>query len=364
MNPLSSLAFIVTDDCNFQCRYCPQSKAPHYMSPQTIAKSIDFFFPYLKKDALIIFYGGEPLLAFPLIQYAVSLFNQKNSQLPPDLAYTLHFSVTTNGSLLTPAMLDFFQVHHFNLILSFDGNTQDYARHDHTALQLSGLIPQILKRTHISLTVNCVIPPDTVDQLYPSLRAIIEFQVPSVMMSPSYIHPWDATTLHTLSIQLEQLSSLLLEHYQIKNVVPLTNFQPPNNPQEKHGCSAALDRLAVSPVPDVWGCFLFHPLLKDKTTQSDFNTYCFGTLDFFIENHHTHYPEILLNYQQLKQACFFTPQQNCFLCSQVSECAACPADLAHATQSIGLLPTWYCDLALTLRTARKKFLQRLSALTS
>ncbi|MCP5053682.1 MAG: 4Fe-4S cluster-binding domain-containing protein, partial [bacterium] len=68
---LSQLAFIVTDACNFHCTYCPQQKESTYMKPSTIDKALPFFYPYLDKDAVVTFFGGEPLLAFDTIKYAV-----------------------------------------------------------------------------------------------------------------------------------------------------------------------------------------------------------------------------------------------------------------------------------------------------
>ena len=68
----SQLAFIVTDDCNYNCFDCPQTKENSYMKRSTIEKAGEFFYPFLDEDAYIVFYGGEPLLAFDNIKYAVS----------------------------------------------------------------------------------------------------------------------------------------------------------------------------------------------------------------------------------------------------------------------------------------------------
>jgi uncharacterized protein len=73
----SNLAFIVTDDCNFNCSYCLPKKEKKYMKRSTIEKAVTFFYPFLQENAYIVFYGGEPLLAFDQIRHAVSLLQEK-----------------------------------------------------------------------------------------------------------------------------------------------------------------------------------------------------------------------------------------------------------------------------------------------
>ena len=41
---LSSLTLIVTDDCNFECRYCYKTKRKKYMKYSTVKKSLVFFY--------------------------------------------------------------------------------------------------------------------------------------------------------------------------------------------------------------------------------------------------------------------------------------------------------------------------------
>jgi uncharacterized protein len=120
---ITNLTFIVTDDCNYNCSYCLQKKEKKTITHETIRAAADFFYPFLnsKHKVYIGFYGGEPLLAFDKIQYAVRLLLEKNKKENKNLEFTM----TTNGSLLTGEMLEFFNAHHFALQLSFDGLAQD-----------------------------------------------------------------------------------------------------------------------------------------------------------------------------------------------------------------------------------------------
>jgi len=70
-----------------------------------------------QKEARFTWYGGEPLVNYKLMRYAVPKIYQtltakgiSNSQ-----------SITTNGSLITSDVLDFLELYNFGMLLSLDG---------------------------------------------------------------------------------------------------------------------------------------------------------------------------------------------------------------------------------------------------
>ena len=84
----------VTKQCNFRCAYCIygdvafDSQRKHeadFMDLDIAKKAINFLAEHSKDQESIVvgFYGGEPLLAFPLIQdtvlYALEVFKHKKS---------------------------------------------------------------------------------------------------------------------------------------------------------------------------------------------------------------------------------------------------------------------------------------------
>lgn len=88
-NPTPSIGlmyFILTDRCNYGCRYCFIEKGalksnPRYgdMSYETAKASVDFFINQLKSPGqkTIIFYGGEPLLNFDVMKENCHLHTRK-----------------------------------------------------------------------------------------------------------------------------------------------------------------------------------------------------------------------------------------------------------------------------------------------
>jgi uncharacterized protein len=123
---LRQITLQVTQNCNFRCSYCiyngpPQSRqrtrSNKRMSWQTAKEAVDFLWNHSVDSSQVDigFYGGEPLLEFPLIRKVVDY--SKRLFLGRDLT----FNMTTNVTLLTMEMLHFLQDHNFNLLISLDG---------------------------------------------------------------------------------------------------------------------------------------------------------------------------------------------------------------------------------------------------
>lgn len=134
-NDLASLTLQVTQECNLCCIYCPyavneskklsRSHSSKTMSFETAKKSIDFLAENSRntKDIYISFYGGEPVIAFPLVEqcveYADRIFDGKRVQ----------YSLTTNATLISDDILDYFASHRFALTFSLDGPKAIHDRH-------------------------------------------------------------------------------------------------------------------------------------------------------------------------------------------------------------------------------------------
>lgn len=124
-NAKTMIQLELTERCNLRCAYCIYNT--HYiekrnhgnrdMTIDTAFKAIDLLARSsgYKNKVGITFYGGEPLLCFPLIksciQYARSLFKDKD----------LGFSITTNATLLTRSMVSFFLKERVGIVVSIDG---------------------------------------------------------------------------------------------------------------------------------------------------------------------------------------------------------------------------------------------------
>lgn len=129
----------LTNSCNLCCSYCFASRTGlDSMSLKTGRKTIDWLYENTKgfhEDPLIVsFFGGEPLLRFSLLRQLVEYSKQHEDRYGKKMI----FSVTTNGTLLNTAMLDFFEEHNISVLFSIDG---DKATNDRFRLYKDGSSP-------------------------------------------------------------------------------------------------------------------------------------------------------------------------------------------------------------------------------
>lgn len=95
-----SLTLVLTPSCNLRCKYCyegiekpPQGIMPLELAKETITRHMESEPQY--EGLLIDFFGGEPLLAFPLLREVVDWFHSR------EWPKKHHFMISTNGTLLT-----------------------------------------------------------------------------------------------------------------------------------------------------------------------------------------------------------------------------------------------------------------------
>ncbi|PKM94664.1 MAG: hypothetical protein CVU84_09105 [Firmicutes bacterium HGW-Firmicutes-1] len=114
----------ITDKCNLRCKYCAfgggysdhRTHGNLEMSTVILEKAILEAIQCSQESERISigFYGGEPLLAFEKIKYAV--FFAKTHSLRP-----ISFSITTNATLINFEIAQFLNDHSFNVLVSLDG---------------------------------------------------------------------------------------------------------------------------------------------------------------------------------------------------------------------------------------------------
>ena len=339
---LTNLTFIVTDACNFNCTYCPQKKEKKTITRETIRAAVDFFFPFLsyKHKVYIGFYGGEPLLAFDQVKYAVRLLLGKNRQENKDIAFTL----TTNGSLINEPILKFFNKHRFAIQLSFDGLAQEKSRQRGSLAHTLQVMKQIQSYSNIAFEINSVFTPQTVGDLCASMRFIIEQGGPDISFSLSAGETWGLVTLETLKKEMARLVDYLVLYYKRTGQIPVKNFRPMVSPPGISRCGAGKDHMAVTPEGKVWGCFLFHDYFKSREKDPEYQEYAFGQLSDFIRDFKISYSRLKANYSELRQDFYQVEGNGCFLCPDLEMCRVCPINAAYDTGSLGEISCQKCQL--------------------
>jgi sulfatase maturation enzyme AslB (radical SAM superfamily) len=330
-----------------------QKKEQKTIAWETITQAVEFFLPQTdsRETLHIDFYGGEPLLAFNQVRFAMELITAKcwrRNQL-------VDFTLTTNGSLLTDPMLEFFNRYQFHLILSFDGLAQDFGRKPHSLTDTLETVKRIHRYPGIQLEINSVFTPKTISVMTESVQFMINYGLIDITLNFSGTDSWQSEGLDTLSRELDKLCDYLAAYKQRTGVMPVSNFRGSETGGGIFRCSAGQHQIAVSPMGEIWGCALFHDYFKQRKQDSQYEDYNLGNVYDVCVQQRGLEPRTIGNYMELRQNLFSSEDNPCFLCSSLNNCCVCPVNAAYSTQSIGLISTEKCRINRIVSAAQKRF---------
>ncbi len=124
MEPFSTLVLHVSHDCNMRCGYCYADYGRYggdfgYMDPELAVKHTERFFDQLgpTKRVQMTFFGGEPLMNMPVV-YAAHSYAKARAEKE---GRRISFGLTTNATLLTRELTEFFERERFSMTVSIDG---------------------------------------------------------------------------------------------------------------------------------------------------------------------------------------------------------------------------------------------------
>lgn len=114
--------FVISLRCEHTCHYCQvsrvtQNKDKYDMSYSNLDKGIDIMFKSPNPHITMEFQGGEALLAFDKIQYAV----EKAENIAIELGKGLTKVICTNLALISESMLNYCKEHEILISTSLDG---------------------------------------------------------------------------------------------------------------------------------------------------------------------------------------------------------------------------------------------------
>lgn len=125
----------VTQRCNLRCDYCffsgqfdmHREHSSESMPIGVARAAVDFLDQHSRRSTAvqISFYGGEPLLNFPIIERTVEFARQRIKD------RRLFFDIVTNGTLLSPLVGRFLARNNFCVTVSLDGPEDVHDRRRH-----------------------------------------------------------------------------------------------------------------------------------------------------------------------------------------------------------------------------------------
>jgi uncharacterized protein len=128
--PLTTMVLNVTNKCNLACTYCYEygedkivdtqyGSQPKFMTEETARESVEFLLQESRGQevAHVTFFGGETLLNFPVLQRTVAYARKRAAE----EGRRVEFSLTTNGTLLKPEIIEWLADNQIGVTISIDG---------------------------------------------------------------------------------------------------------------------------------------------------------------------------------------------------------------------------------------------------
>lgn len=117
-----TLHLLLNEKCNFHCKYCysAEGRSSAELSIEQVRTTLDYFLSAerkaVKERTVMFMGGGEPVLSWSLLEQATE-YAQRVADVQ---GINIHFSLTTNGSIMNEKMLAFLKKHDFTVQLSFE----------------------------------------------------------------------------------------------------------------------------------------------------------------------------------------------------------------------------------------------------
>jgi uncharacterized protein len=206
----------LTQRCNLSCDYCYVGKTKDRMSLEVADRIINFAFRNTpaSEDIDIGFFGGEPLLEFPLLEEVTQRIETHAGYDP----CRVKLSVVTNGTLLTSKIVRFLKQHCIALTISCDGPSavHDKYRHFHdgegtskevengirTALSVLGRVP-----------VNAVYRPDTIEHLPEVIDYFSSLGLRQIYLNADFSARWTEKDVDRVAPIFQAVADRYMEFY-------------------------------------------------------------------------------------------------------------------------------------------------------
>jgi uncharacterized protein len=279
--PLQTLVMNLTNQCNLSCQYCyefgedkvatPEGK-PKFMDFDTARASVDYLLSSSagRRAIHITFFGGETLMNFPLLKQVV---DYASAEAAAQGRY-LDFSLTTNATLLTPAIIEYLSEKRIGVTVSMDGSKES---HDKFRVFANGrgsydiIEPRVraLIREHKTrpITARVTMTSQAMDVLgtYQHLKHDLGFHevgFAPVTTAPNRLYSINERGLDSVLDQFRALAGEYLEHalrgehHGFSNVSD-TLSELHQGVSKSHPCGAGLGLVGVGPSGDIAPCHRF-----------------------------------------------------------------------------------------------------------
>ena len=187
------LILLATHACQLRCEYCRVRRFPGRMTPAVAEAGVRWLLGGLRQEVELQFFGGEPLLAFDIVQRAAVLA----ASLAARSGKRVRFLLTTNGITLPERALQFFRDHEFAIEFSCDGRmaTQLRQRRAVGSRDYSEALARNLERLRtagVDYQVIAVVTPENVGRMQDEFRYLAALGHRRIQLNYALGRFWDA----------------------------------------------------------------------------------------------------------------------------------------------------------------------------
>ena len=279
--PLQTLVMNLTNQCNLACTYCYEFGEDKVATPEGKEKFMDFETAKTSVKLLldqsagrhavhITFFGGETLMNFPLLKNVVAYATEQAAA----QGRTIDFSLTTNATLLTPAIIEFLSENRIGVTVSMDGPPELHDKlrvfangrgsYDIIAPRVRALI-QGHRTRPITARVTLTNGVTDVVRIFRHLKQDLGFHevgFAPVTTSPDRLYAINEKGMDGVLEQFHVLANEWLEYALRGEMHGFSNVSDTiaelyQGVNKSHPCGAALGLIGVGPSGDIAPCHRF-----------------------------------------------------------------------------------------------------------
>jgi len=277
---MKAMCLHMAHDCNLRCKYCFAEKGSYggkksLMSFEVAKKAIDYLLENSgsKKNVEVDFFGGEPLLNYEVIKQTVSYAKAQENKYNKKV----HFTITTNGTILNDEMEKYLNENMDNIVLSLDGRKEvnDKMRIFPSQKGSYDVIVDNIKkiannRKGKSYFIRGTFTRDNLD-FYNDVKHIYnELGLKEISIEPVSGGEFELTD-EEIQIVLKEYENFAIEYAEQEDYrfyhFNLSLYNSPCIFKRVAACGAGVDYCAISPEGKIYACHQF--VSEDKFVMGD-----------------------------------------------------------------------------------------------
>ncbi len=253
------VTLVLTHDCNLACDYCYTGEKFAKTMPDKVAwEALRMAFHQAHPEDLlnISFFGGEPLLEFGRMARLTRVAHRWAIR----QGIPIEFQVTTNATILTPKIIDFFRHYPFRVAFSVDGLGADHDRHRAfvSGRPSSAVVWRNLETAAQRMgdaSIHIVVNPDTLDGIQATVDKLAQIGYRDITLLPNMDTLWSTERRQRAREVYLGLVDTMQAHEGAERPLMISPIYDMGLSQPRlKACGFGSDDLAVSPTGALYPC--------------------------------------------------------------------------------------------------------------